>query len=42
VSTTDVSQVANVIIPIADQDRALDFYAQALGLEKRATDTTHS
>ena len=31
-----VSKVANVIIPVADQDRALKFYTEALGLEKRA------
>ena len=30
-----VSKVANVIIPVADQDRALKFYTEALGLEKR-------
>ena len=31
-----ISSVANVIIPVADQDRALEFYTEALGLEKRA------
>ena len=39
-STTDttatVSQVANVIIPVEDQDRVLEFYTETLGLEKRA------
>ena len=30
-----VSKVANVIVPVADQDRALEFYTEALGLEKR-------
>jgi catechol 2,3-dioxygenase-like lactoylglutathione lyase family enzyme len=30
-----VSKIANVIIPVADQDRALQFYTEALGLEKR-------
>jgi predicted enzyme related to lactoylglutathione lyase len=30
-----VSKIANVIIPVADQDRALEFYTEALGLEKR-------
>jgi predicted enzyme related to lactoylglutathione lyase len=30
-----VSKVANVIIPVADQDRALEFYTETLGLEKR-------
>ena len=33
--TTRVSKLANVIIPVADQDRALKFYTEALGLEKR-------
>ncbi len=30
-----VSKLANVIVPVADQDRALEFYTEALGLEKR-------
>jgi predicted enzyme related to lactoylglutathione lyase len=30
-----ISKIANVIIPVADQDRALAFYTEALGLEKR-------
>jgi catechol 2,3-dioxygenase-like lactoylglutathione lyase family enzyme len=30
-----VSRLANVIIPVADQDRAVEFYTEALGLEKR-------
>jgi predicted enzyme related to lactoylglutathione lyase len=33
---TTVSRVANVIIPVGDQDAMLDFYAETLGLEKRA------
>jgi predicted enzyme related to lactoylglutathione lyase len=33
--STRVSKVANVIIPVADQDRALKFYTEVLGLEKR-------
>jgi catechol 2,3-dioxygenase-like lactoylglutathione lyase family enzyme len=33
--STRVSKIANVIIPAAD-DRALQFYTEALGLEKRA------
>ena len=33
--STRVSKVANVIVPVADQDRALQFYTEALGLEKR-------
>jgi predicted enzyme related to lactoylglutathione lyase len=35
-STARVSQVANVIIPVADQDGMVEFYVEALGLEKRA------
>jgi catechol 2,3-dioxygenase-like lactoylglutathione lyase family enzyme len=31
-----VSKIANVIIPVADQDHALEFYTVKLGLEKRA------
>ena len=31
-----VSKLANVIVPVADQDRALQFYTESLGLEKRA------
>ena len=34
--TTSVSKVANVIIPVDDQDGMLAFYTQKLGLEKRA------
>jgi predicted enzyme related to lactoylglutathione lyase len=30
-----VSKIANVIIPVADQDRAVQFYTESLGLEKR-------
>jgi catechol 2,3-dioxygenase-like lactoylglutathione lyase family enzyme len=33
---TAVSQVANVIIPVTDQDTMLAFYTEKLGLEKRA------
>jgi predicted enzyme related to lactoylglutathione lyase len=33
--TTSVSKIANVIIPVDDQDRALQFYTGTLGLEKR-------
>ncbi len=35
-STATVKRVANVIIPVADQDRMLEFYTEVLGLEKRA------
>lgn len=30
-----ITKLANVIIPVADQDRAVDFYTESLGLEKR-------
>jgi predicted enzyme related to lactoylglutathione lyase len=33
--STRVSRLANVIIPVVNQDRALQFYTEALGLEKR-------
>ena len=33
--TAHVSKIANVIIPVADQDGALAFYTDTLGLEKR-------
>jgi catechol 2,3-dioxygenase-like lactoylglutathione lyase family enzyme len=32
---TGVSKIANVVIPVADVDRAIDFYVGTLGLEKR-------
>lgn len=31
-----VSQVATVMVPVADQDRAIEFYTGKLGFEKRA------
>ena len=34
--STRLSKVANVIIPVDDQDRAVEFYTEKLGLEKRA------
>ncbi len=33
--STHVTKLANVIVPFADQDRALQFYTESLGLEKR-------
>ena len=30
-----VSKLANVIVPVADQDRAVQFYTEVVGLEKR-------
>jgi len=37
VSTTNtrVSKIANVVIPMSDVDRAIDFYVGTLGMEKR-------
>ncbi len=32
---THISGVGRVIVPVSDQDRALDFYLQTLGMEKR-------
>lgn len=34
--STRVSKLASIIVPVADPDRALQFYTEALGLEKRA------
>jgi len=31
-----ITQVVTVIIPVSDQDRALEFYVDTLGFEKRA------
>jgi catechol 2,3-dioxygenase-like lactoylglutathione lyase family enzyme len=33
---TPISQVGTVFVPVADQDRALEFYVDKLGFEKRA------
>lgn len=33
---THISQVGTVFVPVADQDRALGFYRDKLGFEKRA------
>jgi catechol 2,3-dioxygenase-like lactoylglutathione lyase family enzyme len=35
---THITQVGTVIVPVSDQDRALEFYLDKLGFEKR-TDT---
>ena len=32
--STGITHVANVAVPVTDQDRALDFYTHVLGLEK--------
>lgn len=34
-TTTRITQIGTVIIPVTDQDRALEFYVGTLGLEKR-------
>jgi catechol 2,3-dioxygenase-like lactoylglutathione lyase family enzyme len=34
-STTHVEKIATVIVPVSDQDRAIEFYVEKLGLEKR-------
>jgi catechol 2,3-dioxygenase-like lactoylglutathione lyase family enzyme len=34
-TTTQVTQVATVILPVSDQSRAVDFYVDTLGFEKR-------
>jgi catechol 2,3-dioxygenase-like lactoylglutathione lyase family enzyme len=33
--TTHITQVGTVIVPVSDQDRALQFYVGTLGFEKR-------
>jgi catechol 2,3-dioxygenase-like lactoylglutathione lyase family enzyme len=35
-TTTHITQVGTVIVPVSDQDRALAFYLDKLGFEKRA------
>ena len=37
---TRITQVGTVIVPVSDQDRALEFYLGTLGFEKR-TDTPY-
>ena len=32
---TRINQVGRVIVPVSDQDRALEFYTETLGFEKR-------
>ena len=33
---TRITEVGRVIVPVSDQDRAIDFYVGQLGFEKRA------
>ena len=35
-TTTRIAKVGTVIVPVADQDRAIDFYVGTLGFETRA------
>jgi catechol 2,3-dioxygenase-like lactoylglutathione lyase family enzyme len=39
-TSTRISEVGTVMIPVSDQDRALDFYVGTLGFEKR-TDVSY-
>ena len=32
---TRVDKIATVVVPVSDQDRAIEFYVEALGFEKR-------
>jgi catechol 2,3-dioxygenase-like lactoylglutathione lyase family enzyme len=34
-STTRISEVGTVFVPVSDQERALEFYVGTLGFEKR-------
>ena len=33
---TRISQIGTVVVPVSDQDRAIEFYVDTLGFEKRA------
>jgi catechol 2,3-dioxygenase-like lactoylglutathione lyase family enzyme len=35
-TSTGISQVGTVIVPVSDQDQAIEFYTGKLGFEKRA------
>jgi catechol 2,3-dioxygenase-like lactoylglutathione lyase family enzyme len=35
-TTTTVTQVGTVMVPVADQDRAIEFYTEKLGFELRS------
>jgi catechol 2,3-dioxygenase-like lactoylglutathione lyase family enzyme len=35
IAGTRISQIGTVIVPVSDQDRAIEFYVQKLGFEKR-------
>ena len=34
-ATTRITEVATILVPVTDQDRALEFYVDKLGFEKR-------
>jgi catechol 2,3-dioxygenase-like lactoylglutathione lyase family enzyme len=34
-TTNRITQIGTVIVPVADQDKALEFYTETLGFEKR-------
>jgi catechol 2,3-dioxygenase-like lactoylglutathione lyase family enzyme len=35
-TSTHIKEIGRVIIPVSDQDKALEFYTETLGFEKRA------
>jgi catechol 2,3-dioxygenase-like lactoylglutathione lyase family enzyme len=35
-TTTNISQIGTVIVPVSDQDAAIAFYTEKLGFEKRS------
>ena len=35
-TTTRLSKIGTVVVPVSDQDRAIEFYVETLGFEKRA------
>jgi predicted enzyme related to lactoylglutathione lyase len=35
-TTTHIGQVSTVMVPVSDQDKAIEFYVEKLGLEKRS------
>jgi catechol 2,3-dioxygenase-like lactoylglutathione lyase family enzyme len=35
-TSTDLQQLTTVMVPVRDQDRAIDYYVDTLGFEKRA------
>ena len=39
-TTTSITEVGTVMVPVSDQDKALEFYVGTLGFEKR-TDTPY-